>query len=181
MDSILVVDVESTCWRGPPPPGQISEIIEVGVCELDLDSLIPRAPTSILVRPQSSEISGFCTELTSLRPADVSDADDLTEACRRLQREFRSRDRVWASYGDYDRQQFEHNCGHYGIGYPFGPSHINVKMLFALMGGLPSPIGMVAALERLGLEALGTHHRGLDDAHNVARILARLLARGREV
>ncbi|NEE10677.1 DNA polymerase III, partial [Streptomyces sp. SID7499] len=25
-----VVDVEATCWEGQPPPGQVSEIIEIG-------------------------------------------------------------------------------------------------------------------------------------------------------
>ena len=31
LDRILVVDVEATCWEGDPPPGQISEIIEIGL------------------------------------------------------------------------------------------------------------------------------------------------------
>ena len=32
LDQILVVDVESNCWDGPPPDGQESEMIEIGVC-----------------------------------------------------------------------------------------------------------------------------------------------------
>ena len=30
LDRILVVDIEATCWEGNPPPGQTSEIIEIG-------------------------------------------------------------------------------------------------------------------------------------------------------
>ena len=26
-----VVDVEATCWKGPPPPGAVNEIIEIGL------------------------------------------------------------------------------------------------------------------------------------------------------
>ncbi|MFE2626194.1 DNA polymerase III, partial [Streptomyces caelestis] len=31
-----VVDVEATCWEGQPPPGQVSEIIEIGLTVVDL-------------------------------------------------------------------------------------------------------------------------------------------------
>lgn len=39
LDQILVIDVESTCWDGPTPDGQSSEIIEIGVCTVDVHSL----------------------------------------------------------------------------------------------------------------------------------------------
>ncbi len=35
LDQIFVVDVESTCWDGPPPDGRESEIIEIGWCFVD--------------------------------------------------------------------------------------------------------------------------------------------------
>ena len=46
LDRILVVDVEATCWEGDPPPGQTSEIIEIGLCVLDVPTL--RASNSAL-------------------------------------------------------------------------------------------------------------------------------------
>jgi hypothetical protein len=37
LDRILVIDVESTCWeRGREPAGAESEIIEIGVAEVDV-------------------------------------------------------------------------------------------------------------------------------------------------
>src|SRR5438128_1858906 len=39
LDLALVIDVESTCWDTRPPRGQISEIIEIGLCTVDLRSL----------------------------------------------------------------------------------------------------------------------------------------------
>lgn len=38
-DWIVVIDVESTCWAGTPPPGQVSEIVEIGVCPVDVAAL----------------------------------------------------------------------------------------------------------------------------------------------
>ena len=69
MNRVLVVDVEATCWQSrQPPPGEQSEIIEIGLCPLDLDCLEPGPVHSILVRPQRSQISPFCTRLTSITP-----------------------------------------------------------------------------------------------------------------
>jgi inhibitor of KinA sporulation pathway (predicted exonuclease) len=38
-----------------------------------------------------------------------------------------------------------------------------------------SEVGMTTALEKLGLPLEGTLHRGVDDAWNIAKILAKLL------
>ena len=43
-------------------------------------------------------------------------------------------------------------------------------------GSISCPeVGMAQALEMLGFPLLGTHHRGDDDAWNIAAILAELL------
>lgn len=172
LDQILVVDVESTCWRGEPPTGQRSEIIEIGIVLLDGQTLERHRKTSILVRPTTSEVSEFCTELTTLRPEDVADAPSFSDACKLLRSEFDSRSRVFASFGDYDRRQFQRQCDAEGVGFPFGPTHLNVKTLAALSLGWAHEAGMPSVLEALGLTLEGTHHRGHDDAWNIAKILA---------
>ncbi|MEL7234583.1 MAG: exonuclease domain-containing protein, partial [Chloroflexota bacterium] len=71
-DYIIVIDMEATCWRSNRrPPDQVSEIIEIGVCVLDLDTLEPDRKMSILVKPTLSTVSEFCTRLTSLTQAQV--------------------------------------------------------------------------------------------------------------
>ncbi|QDV40613.1 hypothetical protein Enr13x_04190 [Stieleria neptunia] len=64
----------------------------------------------------------------------------------------------------------------YSKGYPFGITHLNVKSLFAVSLGLKHEVGLDGAYEMLGLQMEGTHHRGDDDAWNIAGILCRLLA-----
>ena len=181
LDQILVIDLESTCWDGPPPPGQISEIIELGIAAIDVASLKRIEKRSILIKPTRSEISDFCTRLTTLTAADVQSAGSLADAARTLKKEYRSQDRRWASWGDYDRRQLERVCKELNVGYPFGISHLNVKTLFAVANGLPHELGMDAALQHAGLPLEGTHHRGGDDAWNIANLLCRLLSstRGR--
>lgn len=177
LDCIVVVDVEATCWEGSPPRGQQNEIIEIGVCVVDVASGERVQREDILVRPERSKISPFCTELTTLTQEQVDEGVPFADACATLKRRFQTKDRTWASYGDYDRRQFESQCALCGVGYPFGPTHLNVKNLFALVHGLKREAGMDGALSLLGLPLEGTHHRGGDDAWNIARILASLLRR----
>ena len=68
LDKILVIDLEATCWEGDPPPGQSSEIIEIGLCVLDVATGARSEPQAILVRPQRSALSDYCIQLTTLTP-----------------------------------------------------------------------------------------------------------------
>lgn len=175
--SILVVDVEATCWQGATPPGQQNEIIEVGVCLLDVGPGNRREGQGILVRPERSQVSPFCTELTTLTQEMVDAGISFAEACTVLREQYASREHIWASYGDYDRKQFARQCESFGVEYPFGPHHLNVKRLASTVLDLQKPSGMAATLRRLGLPLTGTHHRGGDDAWNIALILQQLLER----
>lgn len=175
LDRILVVDVESTCWAGELPPGEMSEIIEIGLCLVDVATLTRVERHSILVRPTCSTVSAYCTQLTTLAQTDVDAGIPLADACRQLDQQHKSRQRLFASYGDYDRVQFERNCAAFGFAYPFGPTHLNVKNLAATSYGWSREVGMSEALRRVGLPLEGTHHRGGDDAWNIAGLLCRLL------
>lgn len=176
--AINVVDIESTCWanENEKPKGQLSEIIEIGVCTLGVATLSVQDARSLLVTPIDSEISAFCTKLTTLTDIKVRmEGVELGAACEELRVLRRSRERIWASYGDYDRRMFGENCKRREIPYPFGPRHLNVKSLAAIAFGWPKEIGLTEALSRLGLEFEGTHHRGVDDAVNTAKLLAELI------
>jgi inhibitor of KinA sporulation pathway (predicted exonuclease) len=175
LDQVIVIDVESTCWEGAPPHGEESEIIEIGVCPLEVATGRRLQKRSILVRPERSRINAFCTQLTTLTQEQVDRGIPFAAACSILRKEYQTRDRVWASFGDYDRSQFERQCSAVGVSYPFGPRHLNVKTLFALTRRLPQEVGMAEAVALLGFPLEGTHHRGDDDAWNIAAILAELL------
>lgn len=177
-DIIIIVDVEATCWEGKTPADQSSDIIEVGLATLDLATLEILEKRAILVRPERSTVSPFCTELTTLTQEQL-DAEGVTfkEACAIIRKEYEAPSRLWGSWGDYDRRQFERECREKNIGYPFGSSHLNIKSLFSMLNGWTREIGMAGGLEALGIPLEGTHHRGVDDAYNIARVLAHMLGK----
>jgi inhibitor of KinA sporulation pathway (predicted exonuclease) len=80
LDKIIVIDLESTCWDGPPPDGQVSEIIEIGVALVDVASMQREAKQSILIKPVRSQVSDFCTKLTTLTANDLANAGTLADA-----------------------------------------------------------------------------------------------------
>lgn len=174
---VLIIDVESTCWEPPEyqPRNEVSEIIEIGVAVVDVQSLEITQNTSILVKPQNSKVSNFCTKLTSLTQEQVDKGISLAEACHRLKKEFKSNERTFVSWGDYDRKMFEKNCQYYKIQYPFGARHHNLKNSFALFYGLDREVGMDIALQQLNMKLDGIHHRGNWDAYNIAKIFAHTL------
>ena len=177
-----VMDVEATCWDGQPPPGSVNEIIEIGLTVVDLSAGRRSSRHRVLVRPARSAVSGFCTELTGLTQAEVDRGVTFAEACRILVEEYGAGERPWASWGDYDRRQFARQSRADGVAYPFGfpteRTHTNAKAVFAESYGLRRKPGMDQALRIAGLPLEGRHHRGEDDAWNIAALVLDLLDRG---
>jgi inhibitor of KinA sporulation pathway (predicted exonuclease) len=50
---------------------------------------------------------------------------------------------------------------------------LNVKRAFSARRGDPELYGNRQALALVGLRADGVHHRGIDDARNIAKLLSR--------
>jgi inhibitor of KinA sporulation pathway (predicted exonuclease) len=173
-DRILVVDIESTCWE-ERQTYDISEIIEIGISPIETKSGEVLGSRSIIVKPEHSEVSEFCTRLTTLTQEDVDSGISFKDACDILVNEYNSKKYVWCSYGYYDKNQFWQQCEREGVEYPFSKAHINAKILFALKYSLRKDVGMKKALKLLNMPLIGTHHRGIDDSKNVANILSKIL------
>ncbi len=177
LNEIVVVDLECTCWETEQqrPKGEVQEIIEIGITTLDVVTRKRLVKESIMVKPQYSTVSPFCTKLTTLTQDDVNAGMPLIDACKILTTKYGVREKVWASYGEFDRKHFQKECTAKGIEYPFGFNHINVKNWFALKYKLQKECGMDRALQLLKIPLEGTHHRGADDAWNIALIFAHIL------
>lgn len=174
-DKIVVLDLEATCDE--PRPTWRGEIIEVGVCLLDVRSLEITKPKGIMVKPQNTPITPFCTKLTTITPEMVESAGSLFQAMVTLEEEYQISQRTWASWGDYDRKQLVSECNSKRMGFPGENStHLNLKSLMAIEYGWPRENGLDRALNLFKLKLEGTHHRGIDDAYNIARVYAKHLA-----
>lgn len=177
LKTINVVDIEATCWRDEPPNDTYeprNEIIEVGITPIDIKTKVIGNKRSIIVLPKRTEISSFCTELTTLTPEYVAENGVTFERMLTILREeYKSDKNVWASFGDYDKDIFKRNSRQNGLRYPFSNYHLNVKSLFTAKMGVF--LGAKRACEHMGITFGGTHHRGDDDSYNIAQLLVKLL------
>jgi len=149
LDKIVIVDIEATCWKSKAPENMSNDIIEIGICLLDSKTGKVSDNQGIIVIPERSTISAFCTELTSITQEMIdSEGIPFKKATKILRDEYLTQSRAWASYGGYDLKQFKRQCSETNVGYPFGPSHINVKTLFALKSKMNHETGMAGALDK---------------------------------
>ncbi|WP_205881898.1 3'-5' exonuclease [Leeia aquatica] len=169
----LLVDFEATCCDQGSVPRQEMEIIEVGAVMVDSASLGMVGEFQSFVRPQRHpRLTAFCSRLTHITQAEVDAAPTFPEVCARWKTWLGGfPDYLFCSWGDYDRTQLEQDCALHRVPYPMRSGHLNVKRQFARQQHLPRPLGLGQAVALAGLTFIGTHHRGIDDARNIAQLL----------
>ncbi len=169
----LVIDLEATCCdQGSVPPTQM-EVIEIGAVMVAAVDFRAVDEFASFVRPvRHPRLTPFCTRLTGIRQADVDAAPAFRDAIAAFRTWlYRYADFVFCSWGDYDPKQLRQDCDFHKLPYPIGAPHVNAKRQFAERRHLSKKPGLHEAVRQVGLTFLGSHHRGIDDARNIARLL----------
>lgn len=79
-NQILIVDLEATCWENDRiPTGQKVDIIEIGICELNITTQAISKKQGIYVIPERSKISKFCTDLTGITPQLIKEKEFISK------------------------------------------------------------------------------------------------------
>jgi inhibitor of KinA sporulation pathway (predicted exonuclease) len=168
----LVVDLEATCCDDGSIPREEMEIIEIGAVLVEAATLQPVREMQAFVRPiRHPRLTEFCTRLTTITQAEVDAAPRFPSAMARLRDFLRGTDALFCSWGAYDRNQLQRDARRHGVPLPLGRDHLNLKAAFSRRLGEPREYGTGQALRRVGLSFQGTHHRAIDDARNIARLL----------
>jgi inhibitor of KinA sporulation pathway (predicted exonuclease) len=183
MQQVIVVDLEATMLVDQPEEKRNifePEIIQFGLCWLELRSLGIVQTMEFLVRPTSTVLGDFCTQLTGITQHDVDVGGlDFALVCAVL-RGIDTHRRPWASWGTWDREVISHHCERLKVENPLGKKHTDIKQwhwMSELQGRSRGGMGLGAALLRMDLEFEGRQHTGGDDAHNAAKVLAAMLAK----
>jgi 3'-5' exoribonuclease 1 len=168
----VVIDLEATCCDDDSFPRDETEIIEIGAVLVDGPTLAPLSEFQTFVRPvRHRTLTAFCTKLTTITQADVDTAPRFPQAIAALAAFLKDRDALFCSWGGYDKNQFRRDAQRHRVSLPLGERHINMKETFSRRLGESRQYGTGQALRRLGLSFSGTHHRAIDDARNIARLL----------
>lgn len=171
-DYLPIVDLESTCCDKNTIQKGEHEIIEIGAVMVSTDTLKIIDEFTTFVKPQvHTKLTAFCTELTSITQSDVESAPVFPGALKRLSHWLSTYDNyLFCSWGNYDRNHMQSDSERHCVVNPLQASHLNLKKRFAQSVGVTA-MGMQRALDLVGIKLEGVHHRGIDDARNIARLL----------
>ncbi|MCR9253634.1 MAG: exonuclease domain-containing protein [bacterium] len=166
----IIFDLEATCWDGWDKSQ--NETIEIGAVLVNDSREIVSEFVQFVKPLKHPTLSEFCKNLTSIKQEDVDDAPYFSEAIENFKSWFGYPEEQYmlCSWGFYDRKQFESDSIIHGLQIDWIENHISLKHQYGKFKKLKRAIGMKNALEHEGLKLDGTHHRGIDDARNIAKI-----------
>ena len=176
----LVYDLEATCDDSSPRevPKYEMETIEIGAVLVSGETLQPVEEFQSFIRPvRHPVLTPFCTRLTSITQADVDAAPTFPEVFSAFTAwAGKYPGCLWSSWGAFDGRQLKQDSAFWGMDPP-EVEFYNFKEAFANHLRIKQ-CGIPGALAILGLGRMtGTHHRGIDDARNIARVLTALAGR----
>lgn len=178
MTRILVIDLEATCSDDGSITAEDMEIIEIGACWTTESGIVLQRFQHFvkpLVRPN---LTPFCKSLTGISQEDIDLASLFPVAAKALgdfASELYEPNAIWMSWGAYDMKQMARESQRHGIAQPLEIPHQNAKRMFAKAQRIGKEVGMVKACELAGRPLQGQHHRGLDDAVNIAGLMPWIL------
>lgn len=178
-DYYLVLDLEATCCDQETIKRHEMEIIEIGAVMVEPQGLTVIDEFQTFIKPARYPVlTQFCQSLTSITQAQVDQAPGYVEASVLLKQWLSNYpNAVFGSWGDYDRNQFKQDSKFHNVPFPIAYPHVNLKQLFSEAQDSPKRYGMAEALQLAGIALEGTHHRGIDDARNIAKLLPFILGR----
>lgn len=168
----IVFDLEATCWENDRT--KQNEIIEIGAVKVN-NKLQVVDEFQTFIKPKLNPwLSDFCKKLTSIKQDDVNAAPMFPQAIYKFQDWIGEEDYFLCSWGVYDKSQLKKDCGLHKIRTEWINNHISIKHQHGKLIGIDRGVGMEKALQMLNLPLEGTHHRGIDDARNIAKIFVKI-------
>ncbi len=175
--NFIIYDLEATCWEHKHP-SQVQEIIEIGALKMDPYGDVIGEFGRFVKPVYHPSLSVFCKQLTSIEQSDVDRAKEFPDVVEDFMDWigfYDDEEYLLCSWGYFDREALEQDCEKHKLPYDWTAPHISLKHQYREIKGLRKPQGLKRTVLKEGFEFTGTHHRGFDDAVNLAKIFAKYL------
>ncbi len=179
---LIILDFEANCLEDKQIYPQ--EIIEFPCIVYDVqnDIINRNMDFSYFINPDIP-ITEFCTNLTSITQEMVNNKPKLNEILD-LHKKWMIdnnllNNSLFVTCGDWDlKTALPNHCKYMNIEYSnYFKEWCNIKKLFSSFYGIKS-YGMKTMLDKLNISLEGTHHRGIDDCYNIAKIAQKMVIDG---
>ena len=167
----LIIDFEATCTDKEEFPRHEMEIIEIGAVMCSPQGDILDEFCTFIKPVRNPKLTKFCTDLTSITQEQIDNSPLFADAMKKFEEWLSWQDDyLFCSWGDYDKKQLNRDCQFHNYNNPLKGKHLNIKKEFAKQQRV-KPCGVKKALNLAGMQFKGSHHRGIDDAKNMARLM----------
>jgi inhibitor of KinA sporulation pathway (predicted exonuclease) len=165
----IILDLEATCEQNNRDFP--NETIEIGAVKIDENFNIVSTYNEFIKPKINPILTDFCKQLTSITQEDIDNAKTFPDVIRHFKNWIGvgTEEYILCSWGFYDKKQFTRDCELHGLDSSWTNRHISLKHQFGTIRN-EKPCGMEKALNKLNIPLEGTHHRGIDDAKNIAKI-----------
>lgn len=176
----LYIDLELTCWQGPPPNGMNNEIIQLGLCEVDMVKLEITRSQRFYIRPKAAwEISPYCTKLTGITQDQITKLGrPFNEVLSTITNQWGPKSKMTYAWGN-DFEDIQKTCHAMFIANPWSQI-FDLGLTFRSSFLMRRAVNLEAALGFLDLEFEGKAHDALVDAKNTAALHIEMIKRLRQ-
>lgn len=170
--TFIITDLEATCDENNSNfPRHLSEPIEIGSVAVNEQLEIISEFQTFIKPTKTSTLSDFCKSLTHIKQSDVDNAPEFEKAYYQFEDWFLSfNNPIFCSWGGYDFRCLKRECEQHKMKFHF-ETGVNLKNLFYKKQNLVKEVGLGKAMNIAKIKFIGTPHRGIDDAKNIARLL----------
>ncbi|WP_274365293.1 3'-5' exonuclease [Paenibacillus thermotolerans] len=152
--------------------GQLSEIVEIGACKVDLLERKIIDHIQIYICPKRGYISKSTRKFINMAEEDLDKAVPFEEGIERF-KDWLGEDYYLCSWGKDDKVHLVNECvrNHLKLDWIKNYNDIQHSIGKLLSSNTKNQLGLKNALKLAGFEFSGIAHRGIDDAVNTAMLL----------
>ncbi|RMG88609.1 MAG: 3'-5' exonuclease [Bacteroidetes bacterium] len=169
--NFIIFDLEATCWQSESE-FLTPEIIEIGAVRMNYYGEILGTFNQFIKPVLHPRLSHFCQELTTIEQKYIDRSRTFPEVVEAFQEwaEIFYEDYLLCSWGSFDKKMLIQDSVLHHLETDWIEKHLNLKRQYHQIRGLRKMRGLKYTVEKEGFSFDGTHHRGIDDAKNLAKI-----------
>ncbi|MBP1933757.1 3'-5' exonuclease [Ammoniphilus resinae] len=156
--------------------GQLSEIVEIGACKVDIEKKQMIDTLQIYILPKSGYVTKSTREFINMRKEDLKRSVPFRMGIEKFS-QWLGKDYFLCSWGKDDKFHFVNQCDRLKVQLDWFKNYNDIQSQIGriLNPGSKNQLGLKNALELAGIEPLGKAHRGIDDAINTASLLLKFI------
>ncbi len=156
--------------------GQLSEIVEIGACKVDLESKNVIDQFQLYIKPKSGYVSKSTRKFIKVTKEELKDAVPFKQGIKMFA-EWLGEDYFLCAWGKDDKAHIINQCVRNKIKLDWFRNYNDLQKQIGdiLIEQSNSQLGLKNALSIAGLEPVGKAHRGIDDAINTAELLIKYI------